>query len=109
MICAVRNAGEPVQLYGEALWRQEGVRAAAVFGTEFALVGVALRSRDPLWPAMPLTSVLALVGVPPADHAHELDVRGVWVGPVGERDETAGAQPHLGAVNGLCIRWALCR
>lgn len=44
------------------LWRQERIRAAAVVGTGFALVGVALMSRDPLRQAVPLTSVLALVG-----------------------------------------------
>lgn len=44
------------------LWRQERVRAAAVVGTLFALAGVALMSRDPLREAVPLVSVLAVVG-----------------------------------------------
>jgi drug/metabolite transporter (DMT)-like permease len=44
------------------LWRQERVRAAAVVGTLFALAGVASMSRDPLQQAVPLTSVLAVVG-----------------------------------------------
>lgn len=44
------------------LWRQERVRAAAVVGTVLALGGVAVMSRDPLRQAVPLTSVLALVG-----------------------------------------------
>lgn len=44
------------------LWRQERVRAAAVVGTLFALAGVALMSRDPLRQAVPLVSVLAVVG-----------------------------------------------
>lgn len=44
------------------LWRQERVRAAAAMGTVLALGGVAVMSRDPLRQAVPLTSVLALVG-----------------------------------------------
>jgi drug/metabolite transporter (DMT)-like permease len=44
------------------LWRQERVRVTAVFGTLLALSGVALMSRDPLREAVPLTSVLAVVG-----------------------------------------------
>jgi len=44
------------------LWRQERVRAAALVGIGFALAGVVLISRSPLRMAVPLTSVLALVG-----------------------------------------------
>jgi drug/metabolite transporter (DMT)-like permease len=44
------------------LWRQEHVRATAVVGCLVALGGVALMSRDPLREAVPLASVLALVG-----------------------------------------------
>ena len=44
------------------LWKQERVRATAVVGCLVALAGVALMSRDPLREAVPLASVLALVG-----------------------------------------------
>jgi drug/metabolite transporter (DMT)-like permease len=44
------------------LWRQERLGAAAVIGTLFALVGVAAISRSPLQNAVPLLSVLAVVG-----------------------------------------------
>jgi len=44
------------------LWRQERLRAAAVIGTLLALAGVALMSRAPLREAVPLLSVLAVVG-----------------------------------------------
>lgn len=44
------------------LWRQERVRVAALLGTLLALSGVTLISRDPLREAVPLTSVLAVVG-----------------------------------------------
>jgi drug/metabolite transporter (DMT)-like permease len=45
------------------LWRQEHVRVAAVVGIGFALVGVALMSSDPQRQAVPLASLLALLGV----------------------------------------------
>jgi drug/metabolite transporter (DMT)-like permease len=44
------------------LWRQERFHAAAVMGTLLALAGVALMSRDPLREAVPLLSILAVVG-----------------------------------------------
>jgi drug/metabolite transporter (DMT)-like permease len=44
------------------LWRQERLRAAAVTGTVLALAGVALMSRVPLREAVPLSSLLAVVG-----------------------------------------------
>jgi drug/metabolite transporter (DMT)-like permease len=44
------------------LWGQERLRTAAVMGTLFALTGVALISRAPLREAVPLLSLLAVVG-----------------------------------------------
>jgi drug/metabolite transporter (DMT)-like permease len=43
-------------------WRQERLRVAAVLGTLLALAGIAVMSRAPLREAVPLLSVLALVG-----------------------------------------------
>ena len=43
-------------------WRQERLRAAAVAGTLLALAGIAVMSRAPLREAVPLLSLLALVG-----------------------------------------------
>ncbi len=43
-------------------WRQERLRAAAVAGTLLALAGIAVMSRAPLREAVPLPSLLALVG-----------------------------------------------
>ena len=43
-------------------WRQEHLRAAAVAGTLLALAGIAVMSRAPLREAVPLLSMLAIVG-----------------------------------------------
>jgi drug/metabolite transporter (DMT)-like permease len=43
-------------------WRQEHLRAAAVAGSLLALAGIAVMSRSPLREAVPLLSLLALVG-----------------------------------------------
>ena len=43
-------------------WRQERLRASAAVGTLLALAGVAFLSRDPLRAAVPLPSLLAVVG-----------------------------------------------
>jgi drug/metabolite transporter (DMT)-like permease len=43
-------------------WRQERLRAAAVAGTLLALAGIAVMSRAPLREAVPLLSMLAIVG-----------------------------------------------
>ena len=43
-------------------WRQERLRVAAVVGTLLALAGIAVMSRAPLREAVPLLSLLALVG-----------------------------------------------
>jgi drug/metabolite transporter (DMT)-like permease len=43
-------------------WRQERLRVAALVGTLLALAGIAVMSRAPLREAVPLLSVLALVG-----------------------------------------------
>jgi drug/metabolite transporter (DMT)-like permease len=43
-------------------WRQERLRVAAVLGTLLALAGIAVMSRAPLREAVPLLSLLALVG-----------------------------------------------
>jgi drug/metabolite transporter (DMT)-like permease len=51
-----------VTLLLAVLWRQERATTAAVLGTLLALGGVALMSRDPVRDAVPITSLLAVVG-----------------------------------------------